>query len=78
LKDVSYKLSLETGGYSSSSLESLVNEAALLSVRRGGKFVKYIDLEESYLRSVLGLKGSNNQAKESLKRTALPSFVFLY
>jgi len=60
-----------TPGFAGADLENLMNEAALLAVRRGGRFITNADVEEAILKVSMGPeKKSKKMSAKARKLTA--------
>lgn len=64
LKDVARS----TVGFSGADLENLLNEAALLSARRGKKTIKQDEISESFLKVIMGTEKRNRMLNEHEKK----------
>ncbi len=59
-----------TIGYSGADLENLLNEAAIMTAKRGDKEISQGDLSEAFLKVKLGRKKKTGREEEDIKRIA--------
>ncbi|MCL2343850.1 MAG: AAA family ATPase, partial [Firmicutes bacterium] len=59
-----------TPGFSGADLENLLNEAALLAVRRGRKFIVAVDIEEAILKVLAGPEKKSKVMSEKARKLA--------
>ncbi|QGG46920.1 AAA family ATPase [Heliorestis convoluta] len=64
-------LAKETVGFSGAQLESVCNEAAILSLRQGKKTINFEQLKESIEKVLLGAAGDRKAIEEELWRVAV-------
>ncbi|KAB2954165.1 AAA family ATPase [Heliorestis acidaminivorans] len=64
-------LAKETVGFSGAQLESICNEAAILSLRLGEKMISFDQLKESIEKVLLGASGDRKALEEELWRVAV-------
>ena len=57
-----------TPGFSGADLENLMNEAALLTVRRGKRFITAADIEEAILKVSMGPEKKSKKMSEKARR----------
>jgi len=62
------KIARTTSGFTGADLANLLNEAALLAARRGKKLIGMDDLEDSFLKVLMGPQKKSRVMKESEKR----------
>src|SRR5690606_15085151 len=65
------KIAEDTFGFSGAHLESLVNEAAILSFRKSKKEIGEDELEEAIDKVILGEKLERKPHREELRRVAI-------
>lgn len=69
LKDQDYSiLARETAGLTGASLENIVNEAALLAMRRGKEIISISDIKDAVIKVTIGLEKKNSIISEEEKR----------
>jgi cell division protease FtsH len=56
-----------TDGFSGADLKNLINEAAILAARRGGKMIKSTDLTNAMEKLVVGLERKNDDRSEEAR-----------
>ena len=67
--DVSFKsIARGTAGFSGADLENLLNEAALLAVRRGQRFIMQADIDEAILKVAMGPEKKTRVISEKDRR----------
>jgi cell division protease FtsH len=62
------KIARTTSGFTGADLANLLNEAALLAARRGKKLIGMDDLEDAFLKVLMGPQKKSRVMKESEKR----------
>ena len=68
-EDVSFKsIARGTAGFSGADLENLLNEAALLAVRRGQRFIMQSDIDEAILKVAMGPEKKTRVISEKDRR----------
>ena len=68
-EDVSLKsIARGTAGFSGADLENLLNEAALLAVRRGNRFIMQADIDEAILKVAIGPEKKTRVISEKDRR----------
>jgi cell division protease FtsH len=60
----------KTVGYSGADLENLLNEAAIMVAKEGGKKITQEELMEAYLKVKLGRKKKGDKEEEDIRKTA--------
>lgn len=61
-----------TDGFSGADLKNLINEAAILAVRRGGQRIKFVDLTNAMEKLVVGLiKNNDDRSPETKYRVGI-------
>ena len=60
----------KTIGYSGADLENLLNEAAIMTAKRGEKEITQEDLQEAFLKVKLGRKKKTGREEEDIKKIA--------
>ncbi len=60
----------KTVGYSGADLENLLNEAAIMAAKEGGKKITQEELMEAYLKVKLGRKKKGDKEEEDIRKTA--------
>lgn len=62
------KIAQTTAGFTGADLANLLNEAALLAARRGKNLIASNDIEDSFIKVVVGTKKSSRRMSEAEKR----------
>ena len=61
-----------TEGYSGADLKNLINEAAILAARRGGRKIKESDLSNALEKSIVGIiKNNDDRSLETIERVSV-------